>query len=336
MAETKIALYGSTKLSEENISFVSRLCNAFLSDPHVILINGGIYDPDKKVTSVDLATYKSTLAFVNKSGQKLENRLQTWLPQEKREGIDRKPWGKTKYLHGSPRSRRFKLVRGVDAIVTIGGEGKTATVLELAMALKRTVLPIGFTGTNSLDFWESDRAFFEKSIDLGRSLSRRLDDPPKTENELEELARDIAKAVLKKAGRRCLVLMDFTDKEHKKFYKEVVVPAIKKSGFSVHKLDEHESAGDILELFLKRLTDCHAIIIDLTGFNINVVYELGRIHEKGVLPPLILIREKAGVELPFYISKNLVHIVGKKRKLAGKRIVQHLTDERSKILRQIC
>ena len=107
----------------------------------------------------------------------------------------------------------------MDALVTVEGEGQTATVLELAMALKRFALPIGFTGTDSKAFWESDRDFFVQSLSLDQSLAERLDNRPTSDEELARLAHDVAIAVLKKAGRRCLVLMDFTDKGHAAFFK---------------------------------------------------------------------------------------------------------------------
>ncbi len=329
MAETKIALYGSKKLSQENIKLVNYLCNAFLKDPHVVLINGGIYDQDDNATSVDQAAYESTLAFVKEAGQKLEDRLQTWLPEKKRKGVDRESRGKSIWLRGSPRSRRFQLVNQVDAIVTIEGEGHTETVLELAMALGRTVLPIGFSGTDSSASWESDREFFKKSLELDKSLSSRLDNPPKTEKQWQKLCNDIADTVLRKTRRRCLVLMDFTDKGHDNFYRKVVRPAIEKNGFCAHKLDEHEPAGDdILQLFLDRLSDCHAIIIDLTGLNRNVIYELGRIHEKNTIISLLMSR-KSEEELPFYVSKNLVKYVSNDEdKKARKLVTDYLTDAR--------
>ena len=328
MPEIKIALYGGTRLSEGNIKLVGHLARAFLADPHVVLVSGGIWDPSRVKTSVDLAVFQAAESYVRETGQEIKDRFQTWLPEEPRPGIDRKPWGIPRTLHGSPRARRFQLIEGVDALVTVEGEGQTATVLELAMALGRAALPIGFTGTDSAKFWESDKTFFERNLDLDHSLAERLGRLPSSDQEMAKLAEDVAIAVLKKAGRRCLILMDFTDKGHASFFKDVVTPAVTDAGFAVHKLNVQESAGDILDLFLARLHDCHAIIVDLTGFNSNVLYELGRVHQHGGVQPLIIIRAEGEAKLPYYISRNLVHLVGDDAAIASDVIRTHLKDDR--------
>lgn len=325
--EIKIALYGGTTLDARNIELVQRLALAFLTDPHVILVSGGIYDPNLVNVSVDLAAYRAAKSYVKKTKQHLKKRFQTWLPETKRPGIDRKAWGTSKTLHGSPRSRRFQIVNEVDAIVTVEGEGQTKTVLELAMALGRVALPIGFTGTDSSEFWETDRSFFERTLDLDISLAKRLDHRPSSDEEMTQFAEDVALAVLKKARRRCLVLMDFNDDEHEQFFRNVVTPAVTDAGFAVHKLDEQESAGDILNLFLARLYDCHAIIVDLTGPNQNVLYELGRVHQHGDVQPLIILR-KENQKLPYYVSRSLVSVVGDDNKYAYDVIGRHLIEDR--------
>lgn len=326
--EIYIALYGGTNLKSTNIKLVGYLTRAFLDDPHVVLVSGGIYDPKRKKTSVDLAAYKAAKSYVKEKGQKIKDRFQTWLSEKPRPDIHRKEWGHPEKLKGTPGMRRFQLVEKVNALVTVEGEGQTATVLELAMALNRPALPIGFTGTNSKEFWDWDKDVFVESLGLDPSLVERLDREPNSDQEMESLAEDVVKAVLKKAGRRCLVLMDFTDKGHASFFKRIVEPAVEQAGFLVRKLDVQETAGDILDLFLKNLQECQAIIIDLTGFNLNVLYELARVHHHDRIQPLILIRKSSRTKLPFYVQRNLVKFVGKDTQQAYELIHQHLTDNR--------
>lgn len=307
--EIKIALYGGTDLAPQNAAFVCCLARAFLADQHVVLIGGGIYDSSGKKTSVDKAAYDETIRFVQEHGQSVEDRLQTWLTREGRPGIERARWGTPVDLDGSALSRRFQVVNGVDALVTIEGEGETALVLELAIALNRVALPIGFTGTDSARFWKPglERDHFVKQLDLAPSLVDRLGRVPQPA-EMQELADDVATAVLRKAERRCLVLMDFEDLGHREFFERVLTPAVEAKGFRVHRLDRAEFAGDILELFLARLNDCHAIVADVTGWNPNVLYELGRVHHHNRVKPLILCRrQEAAQDVPFYLSKHLIH-----------------------------
>jgi hypothetical protein len=327
----RIALYGGTRLGDENTRLVEHLSRAFLKDPHVVLVGGGISDPDGVNTSVDLAAFKAATAFANENGFDVKDRLETWLSEIPRPGIHREPWGTACTLHGSPRSRRFQLVQNVHALVTIQGEGETATVLELAMALNHVVLPIGFSGNDSTEFWRADRTFFVDALSLNPSLAERLDQPPRTDDELATLTDDVAIAVLKKAGRRCLVLMDFTNPGHALFLNNVVTPTVEDAGFAVHKLDVQESAGDILDLFVARLHDSHAIVVDLTGLNPNVLYELGRVHQYGAIQPLILVRAGRDTRLPYYVGRNLVQFVGDDAAAASAAIRRYLTDGRRRL-----
>ena len=300
--QTKIALYGGTNLSRENAGFVGQLVRAFLSsDPHVVLVGGGIYARTKM--SVDRATYEAAESYVREHRQNIDDRLQTWLTRRKRPGIRRKRWGKKKYLGGSPLSRRFQLVSKVDAVVTIEGEGETATVLELAIALGRIALPIGFTGSDSKRFWTTDRGYFVRTLSLAPSLVDRLSRRPTPRSSLR-LAEDVTAAVLAKANRQCLVLFDFTDKAHGAFYEKVVLPTVQKAGFNVRMIDKARIGADILELFLESLKNCHAIIADLSGLNKNVIYEIGRAHHDQRVQPLILSRDPPG-KPPFYLSRYL-------------------------------
>ena len=328
--EIKIALYGGTKLSGRNIKLVQHLARAFLKDPQVVLVSGGIEDPQQENVSVDFAAFQAAVLFTRETGQDLEKRFQTWLSETPRPGIKRETWGKPLTLKGSPNARRFQLVRGVDALVTIEGEGKTTTILELAMALERVALPIGFTGTDSSHFWKTDRSYYVQTVGLDTALAERMDHPPGSDDEMMDLAEQIAIAVLKKAGRRCMVLMDYTDNGHGQFFKNVVTKAVNDAGFSVHKLNEQESAGDILKLFLTNLHSCHAIIIDLTGPNQNVLYELGRVHQYGGIQPLIIVRNQ-DQKLPYYVARNLVSMVGNNEKEAYKVIIRYLTENRRRL-----
>ena len=65
-----------------------------------------------------------------------------------------------------------------------------------------------------------------------------------------------------------------------------------------------------------RLHDCHAILVDLTGRNSNVLYELGRAHQYGGVQPLILFRGGKKAKLPYYVGR-IVQFVGNDANLAG-------------------
>ena len=327
MAKTLIALYGSTHLSRPNIAFVEDLATAFLEDPDVVLVTGGIHhlttDPSAKSTSVDLATLRAAEAYAKQRRVDLAERLETWLPEQRRAGVIRFRHGVVKKLKGSPLARRFKLVSDVDAIVTISGEGNTGTVIELAVALNRLVLPIGFSGRDSKAAWTSDRETFAERFELTPSLVRRLGRQPGSRHS-KALAKDVAAAVLAKAHRRCLVLMDFGGR-HDAFYNRVLEPAIAAAGFRPHRLDRDEGGGTISDLFRARLADSHAIVVDVTGLNPNVMYELGHVHQRSMVTPLIVTRDQISVEhLPFYLRPLLLLHIGRNEREMRRRIGQHL------------
>ena len=93
MPEIKIALYGGTALSTGKCQLVEHLARSFLADPHVVLVGGGIYDRLEVKTSVDFAACRAAEAYIKETGKDIEDRLQTWLPETKRPGIERAPWG---------------------------------------------------------------------------------------------------------------------------------------------------------------------------------------------------------------------------------------------------
>jgi hypothetical protein len=310
MQKTLVALYGSTRIGKRDVDFVRDLAEAFLAYPDVVLVTGGFWhwesDPDIAETSVDLATLKAVEDYATREGIAVTDRLQTWLPEQPRENVKRFSKGDVRELKGSPRARRFQLVQGVDAILTIGGEEHTATVLELALAIGKPIMPVGFTGGDSGDFWNEDREQFVDWLEIPPELAISLGAGWSSERDRKTLAEQIAKIMIKKTQRRCLVLMEF-GAEHDDFYETTLSPAIKIAGFKPHRLDRDEDAGSIPELLLSRLADCAAVIVDITGLNPNVMYELGHIRYGGVVSPLIVTRDnKETLEIPFYLRQDKI------------------------------
>jgi hypothetical protein len=200
--------------------------------------------------------------------------------------------------------------------------------LELALAIGKPILPIGFTGGNSGEFWNEDREQFVELFKIPAELVTQLGMGPSSELHRKTRAEQIARTVLKQTQRRCLVLMDFKE-EHKHFFENVLSPAIENAGFQPHRLDRHEDAGNITELFLSRISDCQAIVADITGLNPNVMYELGHIHHHGVVSPIIITRDRIKPdELPFYLRQHQVIVVEDDAQDVTQRIERQLTQTR--------
>jgi hypothetical protein len=195
-------------------------------------------------------------------------------------------------------------VKGVDAIVTIAGEGNTRTVLELALAIGRPALPVAFTGGDSQRMWRRGRHALTSNLRLDPKSIARLESVPRDAAARNRLADAVALAAHTTAERRCLVLMPF-GRGHDGFYARVLQPAIKEAGFVPRRIDKDEYAGNIPKLFVSSLEQAHAVLVDVTGANPNVMYELGYVHAQSGDPPAVLLRHsltpKVSAELPFYL-----------------------------------
>jgi hypothetical protein len=307
--KTLIALYGGTQLNEANVVFVGHLVDAFLAEPDVVLVTGGFLralSDAQQHTSVDVATRDAVKrALCNRSD--IDARLQRWSSQIPRPGVERFTEGTGRLLPGSDRARRFQLVQGVDGIVTISGSGETTTVIEVALAIGRPVLPIGFSGNDSAEFWKDERERFVDLLGISKDVAARLTIGPASPSEAVALATDVARLVLKAARRRCLVLMGFSGVDNQIFYDAVLKPAIAHAGFQPYRLDRDSLAGNITEAFLAGLAVSHAILVDITALNPNVMYELGHIHQRAGVMPVIVTRDDTPPEQrPFYLRGHTV------------------------------
>jgi hypothetical protein len=303
---TRIAIYGGTNLTAAVVRFVERLTRRILAFPDVVLVSGGFAQyrgrPDR--ISVDRAVLEESERRLDPGA--LATRFETWLPAPSldRRSVERFRHGTVRELQGSAQARRFAVVTGVDAIITIAGEGQTRTVLELALAIKRPALPVAFTGGDSARVWARSREAVANSLRLDPTIIRRLESTPRGAAERDRLADDVARAAHAAAERRCLVLMPFGP-GHDGFYTRVLRPAIGAAGYVPIRIDQDEYAGDIPTLFRHSVERAHAILVDVTGANPNVMYELGYLHARGLDPPAVILRQRltarASAALPFYL-----------------------------------
>ncbi|RNC68065.1 MAG: hypothetical protein ED859_11590 [Desulfuromonadales bacterium] len=305
---TRIALYGGTNLSPEEVHFVRFLTSNLLAIQGVIIISGGFksYIEHPEWVSVDSAVLLEAKQRLPQL-EALNLRFETWLPLERLDRpddkVERFAEGTVHRIPGTDQARRFNLVKAADGLVTIKGEGNTRTVLELALALDKPALPIPFTGGDSRTLWENNRAAFLHSLNLRPELIGRLEGDPPSLPELEGIAREVAQAIYNAAKKRCLVLMPFGP-GHDDFYQNVLRHAIEAANYIPHRIDIDDYAGNIPALFLSALERAQTVVVDVTGLNPNVMYELGQVHARGINPFLIFRRKQSTIDvaaLPFYL-----------------------------------
>lgn len=303
--KTRIAIYGGTNLPPTIVKFVGRLTRRLLAFPDVVIVSGGFahYKGHSDRKSVDAAVAEEAQKRV--APEEIAARFETWLPKPRdRRLVERFECGTVRAITGSPQARRFAIVNGVDAIVTIVGEGNTKTVLELALAIRKPVLPVAFTGGDSQRIWKGSRDALTSGLRLDQRTIRRLERIPGGPADRDRLADDVARGAHEAAERRCLVLMPF-GRGHDGFYSRVLRPAIEQAGFVPRRLDKDEYAGNIPMLFHASLERAHAVLVDVTGANPNVMYELGQVHAHSADRPAVLLRRRltpqVSATLPFYL-----------------------------------
>ena len=97
---------------------------------------------------------------------------------------------------------------------------------------------------------------------------------------------------------------------HNNFYDNYVEKAIINSNYFAHRIDRTDKAGNIPALFHTSLEIAKSVIVDITGYNANVMYELGHVHAKNIKPLIILrnIVEKQSEinDLPFYLKQEMI------------------------------
>jgi tetratricopeptide (TPR) repeat protein len=107
----------------------------------------------------------------------------------------------------------------------------------------------------------------------------------------------------------CFVLMPFGQKsstggktiDFDAVYRELVAPAIDRSGLEPLRADEEMTGGVIHKPMFERLILCEFAVADLTTANANVFYELGVRHSVRPWSTILLFAE-GGTQLPFDVA----------------------------------
>jgi hypothetical protein len=350
--QTLVVVYGGTQLTGPQQGLARALGEeivlAGLADdgPQYVLVTGGfkVFADRPASVSTDWAAASAAEAVLRQQKVAVTPRLQTWLPDpamdRRQEDVERFAAGTVKRTAGtSDRVRRFRIVQDADVIVTIGGEGNTAVVLDLAQVVQKPALPLPFTGGDSRTFWDAHREHIREGFRLDAATAAALeafDLEAASETEGRALARRIVQHILPMALRRsCLVLMPFRS-SLTPLYEEVIRPAISDAGFDPIRIDFSVEPGDIFDQFVRLLERADAVVADVTGANPNVMYELGQAHARRIDPLLIHHGSIDGPDsepLPFYLLQQKVEHIpidqpGKRERL-GQRVGEYLAAIRT-------
>jgi hypothetical protein len=343
--QTLVVVYGGTQLTEPQQSLVKALGEEIVlagivdDTRHYVLVTGGfkVFANRPESISTDWAAAAAAAGILRDRGIAIESRLQTWLPDpewdRRQEHVRRFELGTVKRtLRASDRVRRFRIVQDADVLVTVSGEGNTGIVLDLAAVVQKPALPLPFTGSDSRAFWDNNRDYIGDQFQLDQAALETLESfdlEAASEPQRRALARHIVHDILPMAVRRtCLVLMPFRS-SLTPLYTDVINPAIAEAGFDPIRIDFSVEPGDIYDQFIRLLEKADAVIVDVTGGNPNVMYELGHAHARRIEPLLIhhgAIGDRGVTALPFYLLQQKVEHIPIDQPTHGERLAQRVGE----------
>ena len=185
-------------------------------------------------------------------------------------------------------ARRFELVSRADFIVLLEGHEGTAQIVEYSIAAGKPVIPLACTGGESKRVWTTGRYRAELLQALGlQDPSPELDMIESglgTPDALTSTCIQIMKRLLRPS---CFVVMPFNLPHSTALWEDMLKPAIEKTGMTPVRADLVHNVGEILEDITHCIAEATVVVVDITGTNPNVMYELGYAH--ALAKPAILV-----------------------------------------------
>ena len=122
-----------------------------------------------------------------------------------------------------------------------------------------------------------------------------------------DLHKYLSKTEVEQDQRMCLVFSPF-NKDSDQVLRDAIKPAVLECGLWVHRIDNKKLSGDIVNEILRALYVSGQVVIDISSYNANVMYELGLAHCFKRIHEVILIwkGKPNEIRLPFDISSKRV------------------------------
>jgi hypothetical protein len=312
----RVVIYGGAELDPPLANFVSRLAYALLKNESILLVTGGFKgksDDRSGPVSTDVSVRDGARDFALQSGEPLESCLETCLPEPVKDRHDVDPDrfhdGNVQTFAGfSAQARRLKLVQIADAVLTVRGYVQTALVLEMALATTRAAVPLPFTNGDSATHWQENRAHYLARLSINEEQATRWEsirlDNTTPDSTVTKLINEVVAVVNRVIGRKCLLLMPFSDDD------STLTGIIRDVGFQDIRLDRDLHTGDVRQTVQQLVQDCDAVVADITKLSANVMYEVGLAHAQGKKPPPLLIwradPDLLETSLPFYLRPHRI------------------------------
>jgi predicted Rossmann-fold nucleotide-binding protein len=215
-------------------------------------------------------------------------------------GTLERPRGKTS------EARRISFVRGLDALIAVGGGEGTRQELALALEFGTRVLPVPMFGGAAEEVWRAYRTEIISPLRIDEETARRWEKLSSEEcgADHQSVAEAMVGALLRSLPRRCFIIMPYHD-ALTPLYDNVLKPAIEAAGDIPIRIDRIGVPGSVTTQIEDGLRTCDYAIAVLDSLRPNVMYELGMAH--GHRKTVILINRRGGFadgQVPFDIHNQ--------------------------------
>ena len=329
----RVCIYGGTDLDGMPAGFVSNLAAEVLTTLPAVIVTGGFRRRRDRpeAVSTDMAALEGAKMVASRKKEDLRSLFEAWIPEK---ALDGRPdvGGVVRMTPGlgitvrisegrTALGRRLSMVGAIDVLVTISGKRHTEVVLEQAIELGVPALPIPHAGGDSERLYElyADRiqgAFAPGAVRECFALltHRGLEDPASV--------RSVVDVIRTARLGRCLILQPYSG-ANEDLYASKIKPAVEEQMVALRLKDAHGSQ-QIYSSFFDAVSHSTAIIADITDLNVNVMYEVGYAHGRGLQPLLFTLDPSRIDSLPLYFGMLNVHTVSRDKLPAL--IRDHLAD----------
>jgi predicted Rossmann-fold nucleotide-binding protein len=286
---------GGSRLSSNAAKLWYALGKALASEDGLVVITGGLAErvDSPGARPADRAIIEGFMEGLRARGIVARERIETFLPDPELDWnvLRRFELGRVQVLtNRTAQSRRFRMVQSADVVISIEGETGTRSVLDVALAIERAILPLPFGSGVSANVWHEERAEILNSFEMSERDAlawERVRLAELNEDEITALAERVRAHLLRGFTRMCFVIMPFGS-DLDPVYERAICPALKAHSLQPVRTDKHVPAGNVIAAIRNGLRHCFCAIADTTGDRPNVMYELGIAHAQD--KPVIMLR----------------------------------------------
>lgn len=293
----RLFVSGGSQLSRRAALLWHELGRMLAGETGLVVVTGGLRarreSPGK--TPADWAMVEGVLVGLEGTAIRPTDRIETVLPDRNKDWdkLERFHVGHVRTLdHRNSQSRRFSMVSDSEIVIAIAGDRGTRSVLDMALAIERPILPLPFAGGTSADFWQDHQSEICEWFNIPPATAKefsRIRLGKLSRMEIRQLAAKVHRYLMCGFTRSCFVIMRFR-KKLDAVYEKAICPALEVHGLRPVRTDKHVLTGSIVAAIRDGLRHCFFAIADITGDSPNVMYELGMAH--GINKPVIILRDR--------------------------------------------